>query len=98
DRDLGRRSRLAEQGRLHQRRRPPARRRHLRDLPRPMSQAADPTQPPVPPAAGGRVTIVTGASRGIGAGLVAAFRRLGYSVVATSLSMSSSDDEDILTV
>jgi len=63
-----------------------------------MSQAADPTQPPVPPAAGGRVTIVTGASRGIGAGLVAAFRRVGYSVVATSLSMSSSDDEDILTV
>ena len=63
-----------------------------------MSQAAGPTQPPVPPAAGGRVTIVTGASRGIGAGLVAAFRRVGYSVVATSLSMSSSDDEDILTV
>ena len=63
-----------------------------------MSQAPGPTQPPVPPAAGGRVTIVTGASRGIGAGLVAAFRRVGYSVVATSLSMSSSDDEDILTV
>ena len=33
----GRRSRLAEQGRLHQRRRPPARRRDLRDLPRRMS-------------------------------------------------------------
>jgi NAD(P)-dependent dehydrogenase (short-subunit alcohol dehydrogenase family) len=45
-----------------------------------------------------RVAIVTGASRGIGDGLVAAFRRAGYSVVATSRSISPSDDYDILTV
>jgi hypothetical protein len=33
DRDRGARARLAQQGRLHQRRRPTARRRRLRDLP-----------------------------------------------------------------
>ena len=33
-----------------------------------------------------KVAIVTGASQGIGAGLVAAFRRAGYAVVATSLT------------
>ena len=42
--------------------------------------------------------MITGASGGIGAGLVAAFRRAGYSVVATSLSIGSCDDHDILTV
>jgi len=45
-----------------------------------------------------RVAIVTGAERGIGAGLVAAFRDLGYSVVGTSLSMPASDDSDFLGV
>jgi len=34
-----------------------------------------------------RVAVVTGASHGIGAGLVSAFRGLGYSVVATSRSI-----------
>jgi NAD(P)-dependent dehydrogenase (short-subunit alcohol dehydrogenase family) len=63
-----------------------------------MSPAADPTQPPAPTGAGRKVAIVTGASRGIGAGLVAAFRRAGYSVIANSLSISSSDDCHILTV
>jgi NAD(P)-dependent dehydrogenase (short-subunit alcohol dehydrogenase family) len=62
-----------------------------------MSPAADPAQPPAPTGAGRKVAIVTGASRGIGAGVVAAFRRAGYSVVATSLSMNS-DDCHILTV
>ncbi len=40
-----------------------------------------------------RVAIITGASRGIGAGLVAAYRKLGYAVVATSRSVDSTDPE-----
>jgi len=48
--------------------------------------------------AGPPVAVVTGASRGIGAGLAAAFRRSGYAVVATSLSIPSSDEPDLLTV
>jgi NAD(P)-dependent dehydrogenase (short-subunit alcohol dehydrogenase family) len=44
------------------------------------------------------VAIITGAERGIGAGLVAAFRRGGYAVVATSRSIPASDDSDVLTV
>lgn len=42
DRDRRGRPRLAEQGHLHQRGRPPGRRRHLRDLPRRMSAAPRP--------------------------------------------------------
>ena len=45
-----------------------------------------------------KVTIITGASGGIGAGLAAAFRDTGYAVVGTSLSMPASDDADLLTV
>jgi NAD(P)-dependent dehydrogenase (short-subunit alcohol dehydrogenase family) len=45
-----------------------------------------------------KVAIVTGASRGIGAGLTAAFREAGYSVVATAVSIPPSDDPDLLTV
>jgi len=45
-----------------------------------------------------RVAIVTGAERGIGAGLAAAYRAAGYAVVGTSLSIPSSDDPDFLTV
>jgi NAD(P)-dependent dehydrogenase (short-subunit alcohol dehydrogenase family) len=41
---------------------------------------------------------VTGAERGIGAGLAAAFREAGYAVVGTSLSIPSSDEPDFLTV
>jgi NAD(P)-dependent dehydrogenase (short-subunit alcohol dehydrogenase family) len=44
------------------------------------------------------VAIITGAERGIGAGLAAAFRRRGYAVVATSRSIPASDDSDLLTV
>jgi NAD(P)-dependent dehydrogenase (short-subunit alcohol dehydrogenase family) len=43
------------------------------------------------------VAIVTGASRGIGAGVVDAFRAAGYAVVGTARSMPSSDDPDFLT-
>jgi NAD(P)-dependent dehydrogenase (short-subunit alcohol dehydrogenase family) len=45
-----------------------------------------------------KVAVITGASRGIGAGLAAAFRRAGYAVVATSRSIPSSDEPDLLTV
>ena len=44
------------------------------------------------------VAIITGASQGIGAGLVAAFRRAGYAVVGTSRSIPPSDDADFVTV
>jgi NAD(P)-dependent dehydrogenase (short-subunit alcohol dehydrogenase family) len=44
------------------------------------------------------VAIITGAERGIGAGLATAFRRTGYAVVATSRSMPAADESDLLTV
>ena len=44
------------------------------------------------------VAIVTGADGGIGAGVVSAFRDVGYAVVGTSKSMPSSDEPDYLTV
>jgi NAD(P)-dependent dehydrogenase (short-subunit alcohol dehydrogenase family) len=44
------------------------------------------------------VAIISGAERGIGAGLAAAFRRGGYAVVATSRSIPASDDSDLLTL
>lgn len=45
-----------------------------------------------------KVAIVTGASQGIGAALVTAYRKLGYAVVANSRSIAASDDPEILTV
>lgn len=45
-----------------------------------------------------KVAVVTGASQGIGAGLVAAYRKLGYAVVANSRSIQRSDDPLVLTV
>ncbi|ALL69435.1 3-oxoacyl-[acyl-carrier protein] reductase (plasmid) [Paraburkholderia caribensis MBA4] len=45
-----------------------------------------------------KVIVVTGASRGIGAAIVRAFRELDYAVVATSRSISPSDDANVLTV
>jgi NAD(P)-dependent dehydrogenase (short-subunit alcohol dehydrogenase family) len=45
-----------------------------------------------------KVVIVTGASQGIGAGLVKAFRDRDYRVVANSRSIKPSDDPDILAV
>src|SRR5260370_25517783 len=44
------------------------------------------------------VAIVTGASGGIGAGLVQAFRSAGYAVVGTSRSIPLSEEPDFLTV
>ncbi|MEU9290109.1 SDR family oxidoreductase [Streptomyces sp. NPDC048275] len=45
-----------------------------------------------------KVAVITGASQGIGAGLVDAYRKLGYAVVATSRSIEPSQEPDILTV
>lgn len=45
-----------------------------------------------------KVAIVTGASQGLGAGMVTAFRRAGYAVVGTSRSMPASDAPDLVTV
>ncbi|MGI5128191.1 SDR family NAD(P)-dependent oxidoreductase [Pseudonocardia sp. CA-107938] len=45
-----------------------------------------------------KVAIVTGASRGIGAGVVEGYRKLGYAVVATSRSIGASDDPQVHTV
>jgi NAD(P)-dependent dehydrogenase (short-subunit alcohol dehydrogenase family) len=45
-----------------------------------------------------KVVVVTGASQGIGAEVVKAFRRLDYRIVATSRSITPSDDPNILTV
>jgi NAD(P)-dependent dehydrogenase (short-subunit alcohol dehydrogenase family) len=44
------------------------------------------------------VAIVTGASQGIGAGIARGFLGLGYRVLATSLSISPTDDADLHTV
>lgn len=45
-----------------------------------------------------RVAVITGASQGIGAALVVAYRKLGYAVVANSRSITPSGDPDILAV
>jgi NAD(P)-dependent dehydrogenase (short-subunit alcohol dehydrogenase family) len=45
-----------------------------------------------------KVAIITGASQGIGAGLVPAYRKLGYAVVAAARSIEDSDDPDVLAV
>lgn len=45
-----------------------------------------------------KVAVITGASQGIGAGLVKAYREAGYRVVANSRSIRPSEDPDIVTV
>jgi NAD(P)-dependent dehydrogenase (short-subunit alcohol dehydrogenase family) len=45
-----------------------------------------------------KVAIITGGSRGIGAGLIEAYRQRGWAVVASSLGIKPSKDPDILTV
>src|ERR1043166_1078497 len=45
-----------------------------------------------------KVVVVTGASQGIGAEVVKAFRKLDYRIVATSRSIKPSDDENILNI
>ncbi|MEU6206239.1 SDR family oxidoreductase [Micromonospora musae] len=43
-----------------------------------------------------KVAVITGASQGIGAALVTAYRKLGYAVVANSRSIAPSDDPLVL--
>jgi NAD(P)-dependent dehydrogenase (short-subunit alcohol dehydrogenase family) len=45
-----------------------------------------------------RVAIITGASQGIGEGLVSAYRKIGYAVVANSRTITESDDPLVLAV
>jgi NAD(P)-dependent dehydrogenase (short-subunit alcohol dehydrogenase family) len=45
-----------------------------------------------------KVAVITGASQGIGAGLVEGYRKQGYAVVATSRSIAPSQDPEIVTV
>lgn len=45
-----------------------------------------------------KVAIVTGASRGIGAGLTVAFREAGYAVVGTASTIQPADAADFVTV
>ena len=47
---------------------------------------------------GQKVAVITGGSQGIGAGLVAAYRRQGWGVVAAARAMKPSEDPDVLTV
>ena len=57
-----------------------------------------PTTPDPPDSSDRKVAVVTGASRGIGLGLVDAYRGLGYAVVATSRTIAPSPDPDVVTV
>src|SRR5258707_6833110 len=45
-----------------------------------------------------KVAVVTGASQGIGAGILQAFRDRNYRIVATSRSIKPASDTDIVTV
>ena len=45
-----------------------------------------------------KVAVITGASQGIGAALVMAYRDRNYRVVATARSVKSSGDDDVLAV
>jgi len=47
---------------------------------------------------GQQAAIITGGSPGIGASLVTAYRRQGWSVVATARTMKPAEDPDVLTI
>jgi len=44
------------------------------------------------------VAIITGASQGIGAGLVAGYRRAGYAVIGVALSTATPDEDDFVAI
>jgi NAD(P)-dependent dehydrogenase (short-subunit alcohol dehydrogenase family) len=46
----------------------------------------------------GKVVVITGGSAGIGAGLVAGYRRRGWTVVSSAHAIEPSEDPDLLTV
>ena len=46
----------------------------------------------------GKVAVITGASEGIGAGLVAGYRRRGWAVVASAATLKPSKDPEVLAV
>ncbi len=46
----------------------------------------------------GKVAVITGGSQGIAAGLVAGYRRWGWSVVAGARTITPAEDPDVLTV
>jgi NAD(P)-dependent dehydrogenase (short-subunit alcohol dehydrogenase family) len=50
------------------------------------------------PTANQKVAVITGASQGIGAALVQAYRKHGWAVVANSRSIPTSDDPGVVTV
>jgi len=45
-----------------------------------------------------RVVVVTGGSQGIGAGVIAGYRRLGWAAVATARTIQPLDDPDVLAI
>ncbi len=45
-----------------------------------------------------KVAIITGASQGIGAALVSAYRELGYAVIANALSIAASEDPGVVAI
>ena len=47
---------------------------------------------------GQKVAVITGGSQGIGAGLVAGYRELGWAVVASARRMKPSGDPELLAV
>jgi NAD(P)-dependent dehydrogenase (short-subunit alcohol dehydrogenase family) len=47
---------------------------------------------------GQKVAVITGGSQGIGAGIVAAYRGLGWNVVANALRIKPSEERDLVTV
>lgn len=49
-------------------------------------------------ATGQKVAVITGASQGIGAGLVHGYRKLGYAVVANSRSIDAASDDGVVAV
>jgi NAD(P)-dependent dehydrogenase (short-subunit alcohol dehydrogenase family) len=46
----------------------------------------------------GKVAVISGASKGIGAGLVAGYRGRGWAVVASTLTIKPTEDPDVLAV
>jgi NAD(P)-dependent dehydrogenase (short-subunit alcohol dehydrogenase family) len=63
-----------------------------------MNSSVESTGQPASSTSGRRVAIITGGSQGIGAALVAGYRRERYAVVATSRSIGAADEGDYLTV